>query len=590
MSVYITCPRCHASLKANKLPAETRTVACPECHERFQVASTGITAAIPQPKIPAAAPEAQPEPQVAASLIATRTSPWLAIGVIASILLVGGGVIAAIVFTRQPPPPAAPPVPVAVVKETVVKETEGTPPVDEKDNDDKRRQDFIRLMIEGGTSLNSQRFDEAVSAYTEAVKLSPDDADARQKLSEAQAGLGKQRQAKLDDDKKRADALQLVKKGQGALDEKQYAAAVDLFKLAVDKNPSLAEATQGLIAARAALQRDQLDQKRIAEYEQLILAGKAAMKAGRYADAIRDFMSAQRVVPDDPIAQQFQREAEKQLDGLMNRAEKQKEFQRLLEQATTAMKAKSYEDAEKAYQRALRLFPNDATAQEGIEDAQKALKQTKTEYAAWMLRGNAAGQAGRFGEAALAFREATRLFPTDEAAARALRQAELAQENQNIYFRAMDAAGRAMSFKQYADAIVAYNEALRAAPGDFAALQGLRDAQQGFEADAGRRKEFERRATIGFQLLKSQRYADAAVELRAALKAMRHHPQAPTVDRQADYAEAMANATAAMNARRYGDAIGHFEAALREFPNDFAARNGRNRALQLNQKNKGGKS
>jgi outer membrane protein assembly factor BamD (BamD/ComL family) len=68
---------------------------------------------------------------------------------------------------------------------------------------------------------------------------------------------------------------------------------------------------------------------------------------------------------------------------------------------------------------------------------------------------------------------------------------------------------------------------------------------------------------------------------------MRHHPQAPVVDRQADYAEAMASATQAMNARRYSDAITHFEAALREFPNDFAARNGLNRARQLN---KGGKT
>lgn len=578
MSLYITCPRCHASLKANKLPAETKTVACPECRQTFQVANTGVTAAVPPPKIPVAVPEAEYIPSVA------RSSPWLTVGVIGSILLVGGGIIAAIVLTRQPTPPTVPPTTPVVA----VKEQEEPPqvevPVKDKDSDDRRRQEFIRLMIEGGTSLISQRYDEAVSAYADAAKLFPDDADARQKLGEAQSALGKQRQAKIDEGKKRDDAVQLVKKGQAALEEKQYAAAVDLFKLAADKNPTLTEATQGLVAARAALQRDQLDQKRIAEYEQFILAGKAALKGGRYADAIREFVSAQRAVPNDPIAMQFQREAEKQLDGLMNRAEKQKEFQRLLDQATAAMRAKSYEDAHKTYERALRLFPTDATALQGIEDAQKALKQTKTEYAAWMLKGNAAGQAGRFGEAAIAFREATRLFPNDDVAARALRQAELAQENQNSYLRAMDIAGRAMSVRQYADAIVAYNEALRAAPGDFAALQGLRDAQQGFEADAVHRNEFERKATIGLQLLKAQRYADAAVELRSAFRVMRHHPQAPIVDRQADYAEAMANATQAMNARRFGDAIGHFEAALRVFPNDFAARNGLNRARQMNSK------
>src|SRR5262245_22176838 len=427
MSLYVTCPRCHASLKANKLPTSTKTVTCPECKQVFQVASTGVTATPPRPKIPAVAGNTVAVPEVAVH----RSNRWFAVGAIASILLVGAGIIAAIVFTRQEPQPA-PTNPQVVV----VKEKDEAPKTDE--HDDGRRQDFIRLMIEGGTSFLGQHFEEAVAAYSSAAKLFPEDADAKQKLADAQTALVQQRQKKLDEDKAHADIVQLVKNGQAALEEKKYAAALEFFKLAIEKDPSLSEAKQGVINAQAALDRSKLDQKKIDEYTQAMLSGKAALKAGRYADAIREFLNAQRSVPNDEIAMQFQREAEKQLDAVTDRAEKMKEFQRLMDQANAALRAKNYDDAQKIFERALRLYPNDAAALQGVESAQKSLKSAKVEYAMWMNRGVAASQAGRFADAVFAYREATRIVPGDETAEKALRLAELALENQSAYQRAME--------------------------------------------------------------------------------------------------------------------------------------------------------
>jgi hypothetical protein len=68
---------------------------------------------------------------------------------------------------------------------------------------------------------------------------------------------------------------------------------------------------------------------------------------------------------------------------------------------------------------------------------------------------------------------------------------------------------------------------------------------------------------------------------------MPKHPDADTVRRQIRYAEAMDKGVAALNARRFSDAITNFQAALDVYPDDFAARNGLNRARQMN---KGGKA
>jgi tetratricopeptide (TPR) repeat protein len=562
MSLSITCPRCRANLKAAKPPSEPKNVVCPECHHAFQVTPAGITADLPR-----AAPmlAAEPDP-LAVPSVARSPFNWLGLGVIAAILLVGAGVIAAIVLSRPGAPEGNPAGP-------VVAKHEASHEPDKDAEQEKRRREFTTLMIEGGVTFNAQRLDDALAAYTEAVKLFPDDADARQKLSETQAGIAKQRQAREEEAKSREDALRLVKEGQEAIGQKKYAAAVDFFKLALQKEAGNSEASAGLLSAQDALNREQLDAKKLAEYETLIASGKAALKGARYADAIRDFIAAQRVVPGDMIAAQFQREAEKQLDGINNRAERQKELQRLLDLANTALRSKQWEEAEKTFQRALQLAPTDASAQKGLEEVQKAAKLAKAEFATWMLRGNAAAQNGRLAEAALAFREAARIFPDNEVANRALRQTELLQDAQTVYFRAMERAGNAMALKHYGDAVVAYNEALRAAPGDIAALQGLQDAQRLFEGDARKRQDFDRRALAGLQLLKAQKYGEAAVELRAALRMLPHHPQAGLVERQLRYAEAMSDGVQALNARRWQEAVRHFQMALREYPNDFAARN-----------------
>ncbi|MCS7047108.1 MAG: tetratricopeptide repeat protein [Gemmataceae bacterium] len=568
MAHYITCPVCRASLKANKLPLTTKQVTCPECGGQFEIPGVGVTA---KPASPEHAADSTAE---TAGLPLVRTTPraWLPVALVGAILVAGGGVAMAILLTRQAPPH----VPLgAQIKDrdpsTSEKEESAKTDTDKAKELEQRRERFTQLMIDGGTALNTKKFEEAVTAYTEAVKLFPDHADAKAKLAEAQTALAKLRQVQEEANKLREEAITLAKQGQAALADRQFAAAIDFFKLALQKDASLSEASQGLLAAQSALQRSQLDQKKIEEYEALILSGKAAQKAGRYADAIRDFMSAQRLVPDDEIAKQLQREAEKQLDAVIDRGERLKEFQRLLAQGDAALKSRAYEDAEMIFQRAVRLFPNDAAALNGLEESQKKLKAAKLEYAKWMVQGNAAANAGRYGEAVLAYREATRLFPNDDAATKALRLAELAQDGQNTYFRAMERGVQAMRAGLFADAVVAYREALSVAPLDPAASRGLADAQRALEADLIRRKDFERKVLAGRQLLSQQRYSEAAAEFRAALKIMNHHPEALRVERQADYAEAMAKGVAALNGRRFQEAIAHFSAALDLVPNDPAA-------------------
>src|SRR5205823_6742644 len=102
---------------------------------------------------------------------------------------------------------------------------------------EKQHQDFIRYMIDGGTALSAKKYDEAVLAYAAAAKLFPDNPEVIRKLAEAQAAQATLARGQQDDQKRKEDLTKLVGQAQDALTKRQYAAAVELYKVAVQIAP-----------------------------------------------------------------------------------------------------------------------------------------------------------------------------------------------------------------------------------------------------------------------------------------------------------------------------------------------------------------
>jgi cytochrome c-type biogenesis protein CcmH/NrfG len=87
----------------------------------------------------------------------------------------------------------------------------------------------------------------------------------------------------------------------------------------------------------------------------------------------------------------------------------------------------------------------------------------------------------RFGDAVRAYSQATKLFPDNESANEKLQTAQKALDDvgnaQAAYNRFMLQGAAAMRLGRFGDASVAYSAALRLAPGDLDALAGLRSAR-----------------------------------------------------------------------------------------------------------------
>ncbi|HEV3205039.1 MAG TPA: hypothetical protein VGY77_11675, partial [Gemmataceae bacterium] len=171
-----------------------------------------------------------------------------------------------------------------------------------------------QLLSTGRMALNSRQFDAAAKAFADAGKLAPGDPElaralqdldqARRAAALADAELKKRMEA---ESKNRQAAYQAaMNAGRQALGAKQFDDAVRSFAEAGRLQPG--------DAAAAALLKD-VDKARKAEYGRLMPLGKAAMTAKKFEEAVKFLTDALRAQPGDPAATAALKEAQQALPG-----------------------------------------------------------------------------------------------------------------------------------------------------------------------------------------------------------------------------------------------------------------------------------
>ncbi len=625
MASVIACPGCSARLKIAKLPSASSKIKCPQCGQSF-VIGPNVKAGSPPtaaPAIPFQNP-ARPVPRA----VPSRRSLWLALG-IGGVLLLGTGITAAILLTGGRPEEK--PDPLVKNKDSAstddkAKQEQDRLEKEKQDNDrlakekaeldrlakektdlerlakekaDKEKADrekqakeaenqdrFDQLMEKGRTALAEKKAAEAAAAFEAARELFPGRKIAAQKLKDARDLLAAQAKSKGDDQKKKEDLAKYLSQAQDAMTKKQWTTAIEIYKLALLRVPDSALAVKGLGDAQTALDKDQDEQKKSARFDSHIAAGRAALNAGDYAGAIREFAAAQKIFPFSPQAANLYQQAEGKLGAAADKEQKLKEYNRLSDLAGAAMRNQRFAEAELNYKQILKLFPKDQAAARGLAEAEQGRKIAEIHYNRLMTLGTDALRDLRYRDAIDHFREVNRLFPSDERALQLLRDAERLQENRRIYVLAMKRGNFALKEGRNLDAFGFFAEALKAWPADPSARDALAEAQRRVDIDNRNAKEFDRLDADGKRALTLFRYGDAIKAFGQALKLMPKHPNAPKVASQDRYAEAMANGQTAMNAKRYGEAVKYYQAALVELPDNFVATRNLTQARALNKDKK----
>ena len=136
----------------------------------------------------------------------------------------------------------------------------------------------------------------------------------------------------------------------------------------------------------------------------------------------------------------------------------------------------------------------------------------------------AAEGARKFAEAVKHYEEALRLFATNAEVKAALEKAKTDERQQREDYKlAMDAAKAAIMKQNYQGAINSFNEALRILPGDKTAQDGLQAAQA---AEMRRKQDFDRHMSQGKAAATAKKFPEAIRHYEEALKVKPNDPEA----------------------------------------------------------------
>jgi tetratricopeptide (TPR) repeat protein len=465
---------------------------------------------------------------------------------------------------------------------------------DAKQAEIKRAAQVKDLIVQGQKALAANKYTQAVDLFKQARKLAPDNVEALTGLTRAERERDAEAaRMRAREDAKNRDAAFAgwMKQGDKALAAKRYADAGKAYDEALKLKPGDATAIKGKRAVEEAQKKvaasDPKMKQKLANYQLAMDAAKDAIKKNNWVGAVNSFKAALVEMPGDKAATEGLASAEKMVKA--DEAKKQDvAYKDWMKKGDTALAAKKYPDAIKAYDEALKIKPGDDPAIKGkraAEEAQKKavasdpkMKQKLADYQLAMDAARDAIKKNNWVGAVNSFKAALQVMPGDKAATEGLASAEKmvkaeeAKKRDAAYNSWMKQGDTALAAKKYADAAKAYDEALKIKPGDDAAIKGKRAAMEALKKPApppkNTKAEFDRFLQQGTTLEKQGKYADAVKAYQQALKWV---AKSPAGDADA-FKAYMGVGRSEQAAKHYPEAVKAYEEALKRKPGDADAK------------------
>jgi tetratricopeptide (TPR) repeat protein len=479
-SPAIACPHCRVALRSSRPLPENKKVRCPQCGTSFRTPSS--LAPLPF--------ALSMEPLQPAS---SSHSPLGIAALFAGVFILGGMAVAGVYFS-QPTPPASP---IAETpKATTAKDDKPKAKEDRQAEERRQREQeqkrltFERLMHKAEMALTKERFADAEDSYREALKMFPDDAAAKKGLNAATSARRAAANAKAEKEKRQAEIAQLREQGKKAMDNKEFVAAAQAYAQAKQLAPDDEPISKALEEARAAVDAEAADKKKLADYQKHLDAGRAALNDEHFAEAVRELQAALNLRPGDAEATTDLKTAQNRLATVADATRKEKYYADLLRDAQAALDAKRPDRAVPFLKEAVKLFPDEKETRRLLKKSMRDAAMAQGEYNRLMAQGDAAMSRQRFEEAKRLYAQAAEMMPDDAQATTKAQAADKALTDfattRARYDALMLQAAVAMRQLQYAEAITVYNQALQLIPNDVRATQLLIQVKYNRALTAGR--------------------------------------------------------------------------------------------------------
>jgi len=389
-----------------------------------------------------------------------------------------------------------------------------------------REIDFNNLLVKAEKSFANNNFDEALSEFTEALKLKPSDASVKKRIDDIQnlknkeladkeyagllaqadqnfnrnqfdeaiSGYNKALQIKKSetypkDQLRKIDSyLSLVKKAEKSFQSKDYSESLISLNSILELKPNDSYAT----AKIAEIQKIQSDQKQLEEkakaellaYNEAIKAADQLFTAQSYPESMNKYKDAAAIKANEAYPPKRIKEIEGILDGIeKEKARVENDYKQTIAKADDLLEKKDYTNAQAEYRKALTLkadqvYPKDqirkidetlAENRRREEENQKQqLEKQNLAFNQAMASADKSFSENDFNTAKTGYETALSIKPNDSTAKEKLEQTEakIAQiaRNTQAYNKAITEANSKLTGKQYPEAKEKYLEALQYLP------------------------------------------------------------------------------------------------------------------------------
>lgn len=242
--------------------------------------------------------------------------------------------------------------------------------------------DFANFISKGEESEKTSDYEQALSFFTKALELKPNNTEALAKKANAEKMILHQQQVKkeqerlaeIENEKQRKAKIQsLLSIGNQQITEKKYADAENTFKevLTYDANNQEASAKLEEIAGFY----EEIQKQKEENYVKAMNAGVTAAGKNDFAEARKQFDLALTYKPDDSTAKQRLSELN-QMEN-MRYAAIEKEYSELIVKADAQFDTKNYDKAIDLYNKALGVKPESKYPEDKINEISSIIKANK---------------------------------------------------------------------------------------------------------------------------------------------------------------------------------------------------------------------
>ncbi len=339
---------------------------------------------------------------------------------------------------------------------------------------------YGNILKEADQLFTAQKYNESINKYKEALSIKPEEAYPPKRIKEIETildGIEKEK-VRIENEYKTA-----IAQADNLFEKKDYNKAQDTYKKArsvkadqtypndqIQKIDQILEEIKRQEAEALKQQQEKIEKS----FNEALLAGDNAFNSNDFNKAQAAYQTALTFKPNDPTTKKKLSDTEGRIAQI---AKNTIAYNKAVTEANNRLTAKKYTEAKEKYEEALQYLPGEDYPKRQIEKINELLAQQEAElklhqdYDSAVAQGESLLKNKELENAKLAFTKAYNLIPSEPLPQQKIKEInELIAEKQRLdaaekanleaYQKAVQRADNHFAGKEYAQAQMAYSEAL----------------------------------------------------------------------------------------------------------------------------------